>query len=218
MQITILTLFPDSLKPYFASSILGRAEKKGLVQIRLVNIRNYATDTHKTVDDRPYDGGAGMILKVDIVHKAIEANRLKNRLKQMDFREKVILTDPTGKIFRQSTARRFSRLDHLMIVAGHYEGIDERIRNFIDETVSIGRYILTGGELPAMVIADSAVRLLPKVLKKEEASKNESYSLKNIMEAPQYTRPPEYLGFKVPEILKSGNHHKIEAWKKTHPK
>ena len=218
MQITILTLFPDSLKPYFASSILGRAEKKGLVQIRLINIRNYATDNHKTVDDRPYGGGAGMILKVDIVHKAIEANRLKNRLKRKNFKEKVILTDPTGKIFCQSTARRFSRLNHLIIVSGHYEGIDERVGNFIDETISIGRYILTGGELPAMVIAESIVRLIPRVLKKEEASKDESFSFKNSKESPQFTRPPEYLGFKVPEILKSGHHHKIYDWKKTHPK
>lgn len=218
MQITILTLFPDSLIPYFASSIPGRAEKKGLVQIRLVNIRDYTYDSHKTVDDRPYGGGAGMILKVDIVHKAIEANRLKNKLKRKNFKEKVVLTDPTGKIFRQSTARRFSRLDHLIIVSGHYEGIDERISHFIDETVSIGRYILTGGELPATVIADSVIRLIPNVLKKEAASKNESYSFKNSKEAPQYTRPNEYLGFKVPEILKSGHHRKIDDWKKTHPK
>ncbi|KKS46132.1 tRNA (guanosine(37)-N1)-methyltransferase TrmD [Candidatus Gottesmanbacteria bacterium RIFCSPLOWO2_02_FULL_42_29] len=218
MQITILTLFPDSLKPYFASSIPGRAEKKGLVQIRLVNIRDYAYDSHKTVDDRPYGGGAGMILKVDIVHKAIEANRLKGGLKRKNFKEKVVLTDPTGKIFRQSTARRFSRLDHLIIVSGHYEGIDERISNFIDETVSIGRYILTGGELPATVIADCVIRLIPNVLPKEAASKNESYSLKNIKEAPQYTRPSEYRGFKVPEILKGGNHRKIDDWNKTHPK
>ncbi|KKS98398.1 MAG: tRNA (guanine-N(1)-)-methyltransferase, tRNA (guanine37-N1)-methyltransferase [Candidatus Gottesmanbacteria bacterium GW2011_GWA2_43_14] len=218
MLITILTLFPEILKPYLSSSIIGKAQKKEQVAVKLVNIRDYAKDSHKTVDNRPYGGGAGMLLRVDIVHKAIIDNRLSQSGGKASPNEKIILTDPAGKIYNQAKARRFSRLDHLMIVAGHYEGIDERIKSFTDETVSIGRFILTGGELPSLAIADSVIRLIPGVLKKAEAVRDESYSKKGLTESPQFTRPREYLGLKVPEVLTRGNHSELDDWKKSHRK
>lgn len=212
MIITILTLFPEVFSDIFSSSIIGRARKKGLVNIRLVNIRDFAFDKHKSVDDKPYGGGVGMIMRIDVVERALSNSKLK--IKNAKLQEKVVLLDPKGKLFNQAKARQYSKLDHLILVCGHYEGIDGRIYNFIDESISIGRYILTGGEIPAMVATDTIVRLIPKVLSKEEATKEESFSIGQILEASQYTRPPVYKGLKVPEILLSGNHKKIAAWKK----
>lgn len=212
MIITILTLFPEMFKDVLSASIIGRAQKKGLLTIRLVNIREFASDKHKTVDDKPYGGGVGMLLRVDIVVRAIENSKLKIE----NCKEKVVLLDPAGKIFSQSKARLYSRLDHLILVCGHYEGIDDRIRHFAYESVSIGRYVLTGGEIPAMVITDAVARLIPKVLAKKEAVIIESYSSDIIKEAPQYTRPKDYRGLKVPSVLLSGDHKKITLWKEKH--
>ena len=212
MTITILTLFPEVVKFYIDSSIIGRAQQRGIVKIKITNIRDYASDKHHTVDDRPYSGGPGMLLRVDIVHKAIRANRLKKTACLTELKEKVVLTEASGRLFNQAAARRYSKLDHLLIVAGRYEGIDERIKYFTDEEVSIGRFVLTGGELPAMVISDSVVRLIPGVLKKEKAVIEDSYSVNGQKEAPQYTRPADYLGYKVPEVLLSGDRAKIIAW------
>lgn len=219
MTITILTLFPEVFKDIFSSSILGRAQKKGLVTINLINIRDFALDKHKTVDDKPYGGGAGMLLRVDVVERAISKSKVpfgpsSGRGQSSKSKEKIVLLDPKGKLFNQATARRYSRLDHLILICGHYEGMDERIVHFVDESVSVGRYILTGGEIPAMAIADAVVRLLPGVLTKSEAVVDESYSHGSLLEAPQYTRPAVFKSYKVPEILLSGNHKKIAQWRK----
>ncbi|OGG03350.1 tRNA (guanosine(37)-N1)-methyltransferase TrmD [Candidatus Gottesmanbacteria bacterium RBG_16_37_8] len=208
MVITILTLFPEFFHSVFNSSIIGRAQGKKKILIRLVNFREFTSDRHKTVDDKPYGGGAGMLLKIDILHRALESSKIKKA------KERIILLDPTGKIFNQSLARNLISYDHLILICGHYEGIDFRINNFIDEKVSIGRFILTGGEIPAMAITDSVTRLIPGVLKKEEAILNESFSNGQYFEAPQYTRPVNYRGYKVPAVLLSGNHQKISGWRK----
>lgn len=210
MTITILTLFPEVFVDIFASSIIGRAQKKSFLKIQAVNIRDFATDKHKSVDDRPYGGGAGMLLRVDIIHRAIQAVKVKN------IKEKVILFDPKGKKFNQKTALSFSKLQHLILVCGHYEGVDYRVKNFIDGSISIGDYILTGGEIPAMAIADCVTRLIPGVLSKKESIMDESFSRNNYYEAPQYTRPLIFKGLKVPKILLSGNHRKIKEWKDKH--
>ncbi|MBI3954904.1 tRNA (guanosine(37)-N1)-methyltransferase TrmD [Candidatus Gottesmanbacteria bacterium] len=213
MNITILTLFPAVFQPIFDSSILGRARQKKLINVQIIDIRNFAADSHKSVDDKPYGGGAGMLMKVDVLHKAILAVSLKNKVKSS--KEIVVLLDPKGKQFSQPLAQKFSRLDHLILVCGHYEGFDDRIKNFVDESVSIGRYILTGGEIPAMVVCDSVGRLVNGVLNKDSLL-NESFSNNRSLEAPQYTRPPIYKKYKVPSVLMSGNHLKINIWKKNH--
>ena len=226
MIITILTLFPEVFKDIFSSSIIGRAQKKNRVTIRLVNIRDYAFDKHKSVDDKPYGGGVGMLMRVDVVAKAIEkAKAIKTPPRwpegtprtveesKSKFKEKVILLDPTGELFNQATARRFSRLDHLILVCGHYEGIDERISHFVNDRISIGEYILTGGEIPAMVITDTIIRLLPGTLSSRQETIDESFTKKGVLEAPQYTRPEIFAGFKVPEVLLSGNHQAINQWR-----
>lgn len=209
MVISILTLFPEVLKSFFNFSIIQKAQKSELVKINLINIRDFAQDKHKTVDDKPYGGGVGMILKIDVLVKALEFAKIKSKSTP-----KIILTDPTGKIFNQQRARQFVKIDHLILICGHYEGIDARISNFVDETLSIGKYILTGGELPSAIITDAVIRLIPGVLSKKDAIKDESFSISLNKEAPQYTRPYNFKGFKVPEILLSGNHKKIKNWKK----
>lgn len=214
MVISILTLFPQIFKTYISTSIIGRAQKKNLVNIQLINIRDFAYDSHKSVDDRPYGGGVGMILRVDILEQAISRTRLRQQNGYPKVKEKVILLDPRGKIFQQSIARKYTKIDHLILICGHYEGIDARLENFTDETISIGKYVLTGGELPALVIADSVTRLIPGVLSKKEATTLESFSSSKSLEPSQYTRPRVYKGFKVPEVLLSGNHKEINDWHK----
>jgi len=211
MHITILTLFPDMFTGPFDYSIVKRAKDQKKVVIHLINIRNFAADTYKSVDDHPYGGGVGMVLKVDIIDKAL--SNVKCQMSNVKCKERVLLLDPRGKTFTQAKAREFAKLDHLILICGHYEGVDERVKSLVDESISIGDYVLTGGELPAMVITDSIVRLLPDVLK-EEATQRESFSISHALEYPQYTRPEEYKGIRVPEILLSGNHQKIENWKK----
>ena len=207
MKIDIITLFPKMFSGPFDESILRRAQNKGLVEIKIHNLRDWVKDKRKTVDDRPYGGGVGMILMVEPIYNALKD--LKNeKIKG----EKTILLTPRGKVFNQKTAQKFSKLKHLIFIAGHYEGYDERIAKYADEEISIGDYILTGGELPVMVIVDSVVRLIPGVLEKSNAVKNESFT-KNLLEFPQYTRPEKFEGLVVPKILLSGNHKKIEEWR-----
>lgn len=203
MKISILTLFPDMFAGPFSHSIVKRAIDQNKISIRLVNIRDFATDSYKTVDGKPYGGGVGMILRVDVVDRAIQ--------KVKSPKSKVILLDAGGTPYNQSKAREFSKLDHLILVCGHYEGVDERIRGLVDEEVSIGDYILTGGEIPSMVIVDSVARLLPGVLAKPTATIGESFTTP-ILEYPQYTEPREYLAKRVPDILLSGNHKAIQEW------
>lgn len=210
MIIDILTLFPRMFDGPFSQSMLKKAKDIKAVKINIHNIRDWATDKHKTTDDRPFGGGPGMILKVEPIDKALEEIKNKTKAKK----RKIILLSPQGKVFDQKMAKSLSKIDHLILIAGHYEGVDQRIiDHLIDEEVSIGKYILTGGEIPAMVLVDSIVRLLPGVLEKEVVE-NESFSKGDQLDYPQYTQPRDYKGWKVPEILLSGNHKEIEKWRK----
>lgn len=187
-----------------SESILGRAKKNKLVEIVVHDLRKYSLDKHKSVDGKPYGGGPGMVMMVEVLDKAIKALKTKT--------SKVILLTPQGKVFKQALATKLSREKHLILVCGHYEGFDERIRKLVDEEISIGDYVLTGGELPAMVLADTVVRLLPGVVGNAESIKSESFA-KNRLEYPQYTRPENYQEMRVPKILLSGDHRKIENWR-----
>ena len=212
MIISILTLFPKIYKNILSYSILGRAVKKKLVKFSVIDIRNFATDKRKSVDDKPYGGGVGMLLRLDVVERAIASSKFK--VQSSKLREKIVLLDPAAKIFTQVKARQYSKLDHLILICGHYEGIDSRIYHFIDESVSIGEYILTGGEMASAVITEAVTRLIPGVLNKKEATSNECFTIGNYIEDSQYTRPPVYKGLKVPKVLLSGNHEAIALWKK----
>lgn len=215
MKFTVITLFPDVFEPIFNSSILKRAQKKGLVEFELINLRDFGEGPHQIVDDRPYGGGAGMVLKPDVLAKAVvEAKSRKSKEQQSQkLTPLVILTSASGTPYNQKRARQLSKLEHIILIAGHYEGVDQRlIDKYVDEEISIGDYVLTGGEIPVMVIVDSITRLIPKVLEKEEATLNESYE-NGILEGPQYTRPGEFEGQKVPEVLLSGNHAEVKKWR-----
>jgi tRNA (guanine37-N1)-methyltransferase len=206
LQIDIITLFPNIFFGPLAESIIGRAVKSGLVKINTVNLRDYTHDERGTVDDKPYGGGPGMLLKAEPLFEAIEDLKTEKSL--------VILTSPQGQSFDQQTASELKTYEHLIFVCGHYEGVDERVRTtLIDREISIGDYILTSGNLAAMVMTDAIVRLLPGVLGCDASSEDESFS-KGLLEYPQYTRPPEFRDMKVPEILLSGNHGKIAQWRK----
>jgi len=220
MKISIITLFPQMISSYFNESIIKRAQDKKLVEIELVNLRDFAIDDYGTVDDRPYGGGAGMILKVEPIYKALskifnfQFSIFNKKSKLKNLKTKIVLTSPKGKIFDQKKAMKYSKLDNLIIIAGHYEGVDERVLDYVDEEISMGDFILTGGEILASAIVDSVVRLIPGVLKKKEAVKQESFNINNkkLLEYPQYTRPENFMGKKVPEILLKGDHKKIEKW------
>jgi tRNA (guanine37-N1)-methyltransferase len=202
MKIDIITLFPKLFESVFSESLIARAKSKNIAQIEIHNLRDFSTDKYKTVDDRPFGGGPGMVLKVDVVDRA---------LKSLDSGYKILLT-PQGKKFDQPLAQQLAKKDHLILICGHYEGYDERIRELVDAEISIGDYVLTGGEIPAMAIVDTVVRLLPGVVGKEESLTEESFS-QNLLEYPQYTRPEEFNGKKVPEVLLSGNHAAIKKWR-----
>ena len=206
MKIDILTLFPKMFDGPFRESIIGRAQERGLVEIIIHDLRPYGIGRHKQVDDRPYGGGVGMVLMVEPIHNALKDLRSKY--------SKVILMTPQGQVFNQTKAKELVNETHLILVAGRYEGFDERIREkLVDEELSVGDYILTGGELPAMVIAETVTRLIPGVLDKPEATDKESFSDPNRLENPQYTHPYDFNGWKVPDILLSGHHEEIEKWK-----
>lgn len=208
MKITILTLFPEMFQGPFDVSIIKRAQEKKLVEIKYIDIRDFGIGKHKLVDDTPYGGGNGMVLRVDVLHKAIEKAKDKKLKKDA---QKIILLGAHGKTFNQKTAEKFLKLKHLIIVCGHYEGFDERIKNYVDEEVSIGDFILTGGEIPAMLITDSVIRLIKGVIRDGSAAL-ESFS--PYLEHPQYTKPQEYKNLSVPEILLSGDHKRIAIWRK----
>ena len=192
-------------------SIVRRAQDKGLIEIKIHNLRDWSADKHKSVDASPYGGGPGMVMRVDVVDRAI----LDLKAKGESNKEKVILMDTKGRIYNQQKAEQLKTEEHLIIIAPHYEGIDHRVHEHIaDEVISIGSYVLTGGEIPAMVVVDSVVRLLPGVLGNEDSLVEESYQTEGQIEYPQYTRPEEYNGWKVPEILLSGHHKKIGEWRK----
>jgi tRNA (guanine37-N1)-methyltransferase len=204
MRLDIITLFPEVCAPYLGTSVLGRAQSQGQVEVRLVQLRDFTDDRHRTVDDTPFGGGRGMVLKPEPVVRAIRATRPPDG--------HVVLLTPQGTVFDQETARRLSRLPHLVLVAGHYEGFDERVRNFVDEELSIGDFVLTGGELAALVVADATLRLVPGVLP-AGAADDDSFS-EGLLEYPHYTRPRVFEGMAVPEVLLSGDHAAIARWRR----
>lgn len=212
MIFRLLTIFPDIFSSYLKEGIIGKAINNKLIQVKYYDIRDYTKDRHKTVDDYPYGGGAGMLMKIEPIYLAISDLKKKSKKKK----KKIILLSASGKKWNQKMAKKYSQLDELILISGRYEGVDYRIKNFIDEEISIGEYILTGGELPSLVIIDSITRLLPKVLGNINSSLDESYNQENILEYPQYTRPAIFKAnnkeYKVPKILLSGNHQKIKDW------
>lgn len=205
MKIDILTLFPEMFGSPFAESIIKRALDRELVELNLTNIRDFALDRHAQVDDYPYGGGAGMVMKPDVLSRAL------NSVKKEDTR--VIYMSPRGNRLNQEKVAEIAANRHLVIICGHYEGIDERILDQVHEEISIGDYVLTGGEIPAMALVDAVVRLVPGVLGDEESSVDESFS-DGLLEYPQYTRPPVFEGQEVPEVLLSGHHENIRRWRK----
>lgn len=212
MVVDILTLFPPMFQGIFDYSIVKRARDKKILDLRITDLRSYATDKYKSVDDRPYGGGAGMILRIDVIDSAI------TKLKTPS--SKIILLDAGGEKFTQKKAVQLSQEKNLIIICGHYEGVDHRVHeHLVDEVISIGDYVLSGGEIPAMVLVDSVTRLLPGVLGNEKSLDEESFSMNhelrtiNSVEYPQYTRPEVYNGWQVPEVLLSGDHKKIKAWR-----
>lgn len=220
MKISILTLFPEMFVGPFDHSILKRAQEKKLLEVEFINIRDFGIGKHKTVDDTSYGGGVGMVMRVDVVADAI--SNAKCKILNDKCNEKIILMDPRGETFSQKKAKEFAKIDHLILVCGHYEGIDERILQFVDETISIGDYVLTGGELPSMVIVDTVTRLLPGAIT-DSATDTETFSLHTeegdtLLEHPHYTRPQTYQRMDVPEVLLSGNHADIEDWREKQAK
>lgn len=210
MEIAIISLFPQMLAGVFNTSILKRAQEKNAVSFHYINLRDFATDNYGTVDDHPYGGGVGMVLKVDVADRSIQyAKEIVGKDAQ------TILLDPKGSLFTQTVARQLATTSSLIFFCGHYEGVDSRIEQLVDKIYSIGDFILTGGEIPTMAIVDAIVRLVPGVLP-QDATRNESFSQKGVLEAPHFTRPAEYKGMLVPDILLSGDHKRIETWRKDH--
>lgn len=211
MQIDILTTLPQMLVGPLSESILARAQKNGLVEIKIHNLRDWATDSHRTTDDHPYGGGPGMVMMVEPIDAALTALGAKKDTPN----EKIILTSAKGSLFRQQTAVSWSAVKRLVIICGHYEGVDERVAQYlVDEEVRLGDFVLTGGELAASVMVDAVVRLLPGVLGEADSLKTESHNTAGYLEHPQYTRPDNYKDMTVPKVLLEGNHKAIEQWKK----
>ena len=207
MRIDIITLFPEVFFGPLGASVVARGIEKGLLEINTVNLRDFADDARGTVDDKVYGGGPGMLLKPEPLFEAVESVRTPE--------SRVVLMSPRGGTYTQAAAARLAELEHIVLICGHYEGVDERVRTgLVDEEISIGDYVLTNGNLPAMVVADSVARLIPGVLGSEESAKSESFSEPGIVEYPQYTRPEVFRGMRVPEILLSGNHEAIAEWRR----
>ena len=204
MKIDVLTLFPDMFCGLINTSIIKRAIDKKKVTINIIDFREYSPLNNKQVDDTPYGGGAGMVLRCEPLFVAVDKLRKKNT--------KIILLTPDGVVYKQSMARKLSNLKHIILICGHYEGFDERIRTLCDYELSIGDYILTGGEIPAMAVIDSIVRLIPGVIN-DNSLESESFN-NNLLDYPTYTKPSEYRGLSVPEVLLNGNHKEIEIWRK----
>jgi tRNA (guanine37-N1)-methyltransferase len=248
MRIHIITIFPNIFDSYFNESILKRAQKNGLIEIKIHNLRDWTVDRHKTVDDTPYGGGAGMVMKIEPIAKVLQTlkSEIRNpksetnpKSKIQNPKSKIILLSAKGKTWTQQLAKKYSKLDEVILICGRYEGVDERVLKFVDEEISIGDYVLTGGEIPAMAIVDSITRLLPGALGNAESSKFESHTTPGTLEYPQYTRPEVFQVYpvksphtrgaakpqfnrvkklKVPKVLLSGNHAEIEKWRRKHSK
>lgn len=212
MRFDIITLFPEMFSGPFDKSIIARAKQNKLIEIGLHDLRNWAIDERGTVDDRPYGGGVGMVLQVEPIFaalKEIKGAYNKNKVK-------TVLLDPRGQIFTQTKAREYVDLEQIIFICGRYEGVDQRVADYlVDESLSIGQYVLTGGEIPTMVVVDAVTRLIPGVLEKPEATQLESFSSESKLEHGQYTRPEVFNGWEVPKVLLSGNHQEIEKWRST---
>ena len=214
LKFTIITLFREAIEPYLESSMMKKASLKGFAEFNFVNLRDFGLGPHKSVDDTPYGGGDGMLLRCEPVFNAIES------IKNLDREAKVILPTPVGEIWNQSLAKSFAASNtknaHYIILCPHYEGYDERILSLVDYKISLGKYVLTGGELPALILIDSIVRLIPGVLGGETSAEIESFSDGDNLEYPQYTKPYDFRGMTVPDVLLSGNHGEIAKWRKEH--
>lgn len=211
MRIDIITIFPGMFDAVFGESIIKRAQEKSKVKIYIHNLRDYSLDKHKKVDDRPFGGGSGMVMRPEPIFRAVEGILAKTDQRR---KARIILLSPQGQRLNQVVAQRLAKLSHIILICGHYEGIDERVRKYlVDEEISIGDYILTGGELPAMVLVDCIVRLIPGVLGDKNSLNFESFQ-GNLLEYPQYTRPARFRNMSVPKVLLSGDHKKIEAWRR----
>jgi len=205
LKITILTLFPEMIEPMLNASILKRAKEHGLVDYHLINFRDFSQNKHQTVDDTPFGGGAGMVLSIEPIYHALQSiDDIENAYK--------ILLSPQGRTFEQSMAKHLTSYDHIVFICGHYEGFDERIRDLVDAEVSIGDFVMTGGEIAAMAIVDAVVRLLPGALGDETSYQKDSF-YEDLLDYPQYTKPRDFMGQKVPEVLLSGHHKNIEKWR-----
>ncbi|GBE16591.1 tRNA (guanine-N(1)-)-methyltransferase [bacterium BMS3Abin15] len=248
MRFDIITIFPDIFSSYFKESIIKRAEEEKLIDIKVHNLRDYTEDKHKTVDDTPYGGGAGMVLKIEPIYNCVNAiksqilnpkSQTNSKSKIQNYKTRTILFSAKGKKYSQSDAERLSKYNNLILICGRYEGVDERVAEHIaDEEISIGDYVLTGGEIPAMVLVDSITRLLPGVLGNAESLKEESFAgiqnsrlpkpgtggqakfkIQNfVLEYPQFTKPEDFQGWEVPKVLLSGNHKEIKEWRKGNAK
>ena len=221
MKIDVLTLFPKMFESPFEESIIKRAIKNKIIELNIHNLRDWAIDSYGTVDDKPFGGGVGMLIRPDVVYRALETLRpADTSLDREASKTRIILMSARGKRFDQEKAEELAKLENIVLISGHYEGFDQRISDFmIDEEISIGDYVLTGGELPAMVVIDTVVRLLPGVLGKDKSSETESFGKELVdgqiirtIEYPQYTRPQEFMNLKVPEVLLSGDPKKIKIW------
>ncbi|MGB9803249.1 tRNA (guanosine(37)-N1)-methyltransferase TrmD [Desulfofundulus sp.] len=209
MMVDILTLFPEMFSGPFDASIIKRAREKGIIEINLINIRDFSRNKHRTVDDTPYGGGAGMVMAAEPLFEALDWIRAHRGVP-----DRVILLCPAGRTFNQRVAAELSRVKHLVLICGHYEGIDERVaEHLVTDEISIGDYVLTGGELPAMVVVDAVCRLVPGVLGERASALEESFN-DGLLEYPHYTRPREYRGYRVPEVLLSGHHEQIRLWRR----
>ncbi|MFH1684435.1 MAG: tRNA (guanosine(37)-N1)-methyltransferase TrmD [Candidatus Margulisiibacteriota bacterium] len=205
VKIDILTLFPEMFQGPLSESLLKKAQQKGLLSFNIANIRDFTSDKHKTADDTPYGGGAGMVMKPEPIASAISKLRTPN--------SKLILMCPTGRLLTQEKIMALAKQEHLVILCGHYEGVDERVREMVDEEISIGDYVLTGGELPAMVLVDAIARHIPGVVKEEESVQKDSF-YNGLLDHPSYTKPEEFESKKVPDVLLSGHHAEIERWRR----
>ncbi len=218
LKFKLLSIFPDIFDSYLNESIIKRAQKQKIISVKSYDLRKWTTDKHQSVDDSPYGGGAGMLLKIEPLYRALKY--LNKNPKEKTYKRKVVLLSASGQTWTQAKAQKYSKLEELILISGRYEGVDARIKNFIDEEISIGNYVLTGGELASLVILDSITRLLPGALGNQASTKDESYSEIKVLEYPQYTRPAifkaDHKNYSVPKILLSGNHAAIKKWQQDH--
>ena len=206
MQIDVLTLFPEMFQGPLSESLLKKAQQKGLLSLNTVNLRDFASDKHKTTDDTPYGGGTGMVMKIDVVAKALES-------REQNVERKSIMLCPTGRKLTQEKVNELAKVKHLVLLCGHYEGIDARVRDLVDEEISIGDYVLTGGEIPAMVLIDAVARQIPGVVKEADSVQQDSF-FAGLLDHPSYTKPEKFGDNSVPNVLLSGNHAEINRWRR----